>query len=432
MRAGVLPMSSEYSKDVPLWGEARRRMSCMVVAGRIGVKVAARRHYNRVVATANHERPQPDAAFPAGIQPDATWDEHYADERDAAFLYRQLAGVERNHERRDLFERLARVEDRHALRWEELFREGARRLPAYAPSLRTRTLAWLARWFGTGAILPLLLAEEGREVQAYLRLARSASHRQTHKAAVDIAADSAIHARELSEAMGREGEPWHVGGSGGYLRSVVYGFNDGLTANFGLVAGVIGANVQPHVVIITGVAGAIADALSMGASGYLAAKSEAEVQAHQIEMEQYEMRLMPDLEEDELSVIYESKGLSPAHARETAREMMKDPAQALDAMVREELNIHPAELAPLKDGIVTGAATAIGAFIPIVPFLMMPHGNAVWVSLTVSMLAHFGIGAARSLFTGRNLWASGRDMFAVGFGVAAVGYLIGEGITRFF
>ena len=384
------------------------------------------------MATAPQERPQPDASFPGGIQPDATWDEHYSDERDAAFLYRQLAGLEPNDERRDLFERLARVEDRHVLRWEELFREGARRLPVYAPSLRTRALAWLARWFGTGMILPLLLAEEGREVQAYLRLARSASHRQTHRAAVDIASDSAIHARELSEAMGREGEPWHVGGSGGYLRSVVYGFNDGLTANFGLVAGVIGANVQPHVVIITGVAGAIADALSMGASGYLAAKSEAEVQAHQIEMEQDEMRLMPDLEEDELSVIYESKGLSPAQARETAREMMKDPTQALDAMVREELNIHPAELAPLKDGVVTGVATAIGAFIPIVPFLMMAHDNAVWVSLAVSMLAHFGIGAARSLFTGRSLWASGRDMFAVGFGVAAVGYVIGEGITRFF
>ena len=99
-----------------------------------------------------------------------------------------------------------------------------------------------------------------------------------------------------------------VGGSGGYLRSVVYGFNDGLTANFGLVAGVIGANVAPHIVIISGVAGAIADALSMGSSGYLAAKSEAEVQAHQIEMERHEMRLMPDLEEDELAVIYEAKG----------------------------------------------------------------------------------------------------------------------------
>jgi VIT1/CCC1 family predicted Fe2+/Mn2+ transporter len=281
-------------------------------------------------------------------------------------------------------------------------------------------------------ILPLLLAEEGREVQAYLRLARHATHRPTHQAAVDIAADSATHARELSEAMGREGEPWHAGGSGGYLRSVVYGFNDGLTANFGLVAGVIGASFEPHIVIITGVAGAIADALSMGASGYLAAKSEAEVQAHQIEMERHEMRLMPDLEEDELAVIYESKGLTPAHARETAREMMKDPSQALEAMVREELNIHPAELAPLRDGVVTGAATAVGAFIPIVPFLLLSHDVAVWVSLVVSMLAHFAIGAARSLFTGRSVWASGRDMFVVGFGVAAVGYVIGEVITRFF
>ena len=276
-----------------------------------------------------------------------------------------------------------------------------------------------------------MLAEEGREVQSYLGLARMSSDRAMHTAAVDIAADSAMHAQELSAIMGREGEPWHVGGSGGYLRSVVYGFNDGLTANFGLVAGVIGASVAPHIVIISGVAGAIADALSMGSSGYLAAKSEAEVQAHQIEMERHEMRLMPDLEEDELALIYEAKGLSPDRARDTARAMMKEPARALEAMVREELNIHPAELAPLKDGVVTGVATAIGAFIPILPFLALPFASAVWVSLGVSMLAHFAIGAARSLFTGRSLWASGRDMFLVGFGVAAVGYVIGELVTRF-
>src|SRR5688500_6498286 len=115
--------------------------------------------------------------------------------------------------------------------------------------------------------------------------------------------------------MGREGEPWHVGGAGGLLRSIVYGFNDGLTANFGLVAGVVGANLGAHVVIVTGIAGAIADALSMGSSGYLAAKSEAEVQAHQIEMERQEMRLMPDLEEEELALIYEAKEIGRASCR---------------------------------------------------------------------------------------------------------------------
>ena len=361
---------------------------------------------------------------------DETWDEHYSDERDAAFLYRALAAIEKDSERRALFDKLAAVEDRHVQRWEELFRESGRRLPAYSTALRTRAVAWLARTFGTSVVLPLMLAEEGREVQAYLGLARQSTNRLTHKAAVDIAADSAIHARELSEVMGREGEPWHVGGSGGYLRSVVYGFNDGLTANFGLVAGVIGADVAPHIVLISGVAGAIADALSMGSSGFLAAKSEAEVQAHQIEMERHEMRLMPDLEEDELAVIYESKGLTPERARETAKAMMQDPAQALNAMVREELNIHPAELAPLKDGVITGFATAVGAFIPIVPFFMMEFWPAAWTSLAISMLAHFAIGAARSLFTGRGVWASGRDMFIVGFGVAAVGYVIGELLTR--
>src|SRR3954471_19173073 len=363
-------------------------------------------------------------------QADESWDEHYADERDAAFLYRALAGAEQDHERRELFERLAVVEDQHVRRWETLFVEAQRPLPSYATSRRTRLLAWVAKQFGPSSVLPLVLAEEGREVQAYLGMARGTSHRSTHKAAVDIASDSAVHARELSEIMGREGEPWHVGGAGGLLRSIVYGFNDGLTANFGLVAGIIGADVAPHVVIISGVAGALADALSMGSSGYLAAKSEAEVQAHQIEMERHEMRLMPDLEEDELTVIYESKGLPPDRARETARAMMQDPALALDTMVREELNIQPAQLAPLKDGVVTGGATAVGAFIPIVPFFVLEHGAAIWTSLAVSMLAHFAIGGARSIFTGRSVWASGRDMFVVGFGVAAIGYAIGEWITR--
>jgi VIT1/CCC1 family predicted Fe2+/Mn2+ transporter/rubrerythrin len=363
-------------------------------------------------------------------QADESWDEHYRDERDAAYLYRALAAVETNAERRELFAKLALVEDRHAERWETLFAESGRPLPPYTTAQRTKLLAWVAKRFGTSPILPLMLAEEGREVQAYLGMARRSSNRQTHQAAVDIASDSAVHARELAHMMGREGEPWHVGGSGGYLRSIVYGFNDGLTANFGLVAGVLGASVAPHIVIISGVAGALADALSMGSSGYLAAKSEAEVQAHQIDMERQEMRLMPDLEEEELALIYEAKGLSAERARETAHAMMQDTSLALDAMVREELNIHPAELAPLRDGIVTGGATAIGAIIPITPFFFLTHWTAVWTSLAISMLTHFGIGAARSIFTGRSVWASGRDMFLVGFGVAAIGYVIGELVTR--
>ena len=367
-----------------------------------------------------------------GYQADETWDEHYADEKDASWLYRRLASVDTNRERADLFGRLADVEDRHTAKWVELFRDAGRPLPAYSVAHRTRLLAWVAKTFGPASVLPLILAEEGREVQAYLGMARQSTNQQTHKAAVDIAADSAVHARELSEVMGRDGEPWHVGGAGGMLRSIVYGFNDGLTANFGLVAGVVGADMLPHHVIITGIAGALADALSMGSSGYLAAASEAEVQAHQIEMERQEMALMPELEQEELALIYEAKGLPREASRELAKTMMLDPVRALETQVREELNIHPAELAPLKDGLITGTATAIGAFIPIAPFLVMSHGTAIWMSLVISMAAHFGIGAARTLFTGRGIWVSGRDMFVVGFGVAALGYLIGEWLQRSF
>ncbi len=361
----------------------------------------------------------------------ADWEEHYRDECDAAFMYRRLASFDRDTHRRDLFSRLAEVEDRHVSRWAELFKETGQPLPPHEPSFKTRALVWIAKHFGSGSILPLILAEEGREVQAYLGLARGSANRRTHAAAVEIAADSAEHARELATLMGREGEPWHSGSAGGYLRSIVYGFNDGLTANFGLVAGVIGANVAPHVVIISGVAGALADALSMGSSGYLAAKSEAEMHAHQIETERIEMKLMPELEEEELALIYEARGLPREHAQETARAVMKDPGQALDTMMREELNIQPADLSPLTDGVVTGSATAIGAIIPLVPFFVLSdHLAAIWASLVISMAAHFAIGAARSFFTGRSLLASGRDMFLVGFGVAAVAYVIGELITR--
>lgn len=361
----------------------------------------------------------------AAMGADPTWADHYRDEMDAAWLYGRLALSERDDRRRSIFERLARVEQAHAARWRDLFTAQQQTPPVHQPSARTRLLAWLAARFGSSAVLPFVIAEETREVGAYLRLADRTT-REAHDTAVAIASESAVHARELSEVAGREGEPWHGAPGGGYLRSIVYGFNDGLTANFGLVAGVIGADVAPHIVIITGAAGALADALSMGSSGYLAAKSQAEVTERQVALERDEIRLMPDLEEEELALIYEAKGLTPARARETAHAMMRDPERALDTKVQEELGIQTPAVSPIGDGLVTGSATAFGALIPLLPFLMMEPGAAIWASLTVSMLAHFGVGAARSVFTGRGVWASGRDMFLVGFGVAAIGYVIGD------
>jgi len=356
---------------------------------------------------------------------DPDWTDYYRDEMDAAWLYRVLASHERDPARKAIFERLVIVEDAHVARWKTLFDAQGSPLPAFAPSFHSRALAWAGRVFGSSAVLPIIVRQETREVASYLRLARHSRQKSTHDAAMAIASESAEHAQRLSESMGREGEPWHATVGSGYLRSVVYGFNDGLTANFGLVAGVVGASVEPRVLIVTGVAGALADALSMGASGYLAAKSEAEMAARQVAMEKVEIRLMPDIEERELAIILEAKGLAPDRAAETAKAMMGDPKLALETKVQEELGITPPAVTPLSDGLVTGSATAVGALIPLVPFFTMDARTAIWVSLTVAMLAHFAIGAARSIFTGRGMWTSGRDMFLVGFGVAAAGYLIG-------
>jgi rubrerythrin len=147
---------------------------------------------------ANRDRPGKNSIDLEPPSADESWDEHYRDERDAAYLYRSLAAVERVPKLAELFEKLAVVEDRHVQRWEELFQSSGRSLPEYRTAGRTRLLAWSARRFGTSLVLPMMLAEEGREVQAYLGLARRSDHGQTHAAALEIATDSAIHARELA------------------------------------------------------------------------------------------------------------------------------------------------------------------------------------------------------------------------------------------
>jgi len=374
-------------------------------------------------------------APPAPIPDLHAFEHHWQDEADAAFLYRALAGVEPDERKRDVYARLAEVEDRHVEIWAKVLTEHGHAPKSFRPTARARLLAWLGRRFGPAFLLPHLLREEGREVRGYLEL-----HRQTPKGAPGggeallLARESAEHATTLAGITGATSEPWHRTASGGFLRNVVYGFNDGLTANFGLVAGVIGATAatQHQAVVVAGVAGLIADALSMGSSGYLAAKSEAEVYAHEIAMERDEIALMPEVERDELALIYESKGMAPEAARELATQVMADPQRMLDEQVQEELGISDPHMSPLREGWVTGLATAFGAVIPVFPFFVLTGAPAIVVSFILSMASHFLVGAARSVFTGRGLLRSGLDMFVVGLGVAIVGYFVGDWVGRLF
>ena len=365
----------------------------------------------------------------------ATWLHHLADEADASFLYRELANTEPDARRADIYRKLAAVEDRHVEMWAQLLRDSGHPVPARPkPSLRARSTIWIARKFGVKTVLPMLLEEEGREVKSYLNLYRQSPDSAVAPTALTLARESAEHAESLARLSGASSEPWHKTGAGGLLRNLVYGFNDGLTANFGLVAGMIGAQESfagvSHHVLVAGLAGMVADALSMGSSGYLAAKSEREVFEHEIAMEKEEIRLMPEIEREELSLLYQAKGIPEDQAMTLATQVMADPDRALEEKVREELKIGEASSTPMREAWITGTATAFGAFIPVAPFLFMTGPSAIWTSFGVSMLSHFGVGAARSFFTGRGVIRSGMDMFVVGLGVAIVGYFVGEWLVK--
>ena len=358
--------------------------------------------------------------------------EHLQDEADSAFLYRVLAKVDPDPGKCDVYLRLADVEDRHTGLWQKFLADAGAPVGTIRPSGRARALAWLAGRFGPGAVSSLMLREEGREVKGYLTFAHTAAAPAARVAALRLARESAEHAETLGGVLGIAGEPWHHASSGGFLRNVVYGFNDGLTANFGLVAGVIGASVAPHVILLSGVAGLIADALSMGASGYLAAKSEQEVYEHELAMESAEIRLMPEVEAQELALVYEARGVEREAARRIADDVMRDPERALAEKAREELGFGDRHGTPLREGVVTGIATGVGALIPVASFVVLPGVAAAWTAFGIAMISHFGVGAARSVFTGRGIARSGLDMFVVGLGVAAVGYGVGGLVARLF
>ncbi len=359
------------------------------------------------------------------------WLRHLQGEIDSGYLYRVLAGLIDDEKKKKVYLQIAEIEDKHADAWRNQFHLSGLKNLISGPSAKARIFALYSKKFGTSLLEQHMLRNEASEVKSYFELYNKASEKSTKSIALQLARDSAEHANSLMKTDSVSEEPWHSSESGGLLRNVVYGFNDGLTANFGLIAGMIGAAAHPQIILISGMAGMIADALSMGSSGYLAAVSEKEVYDYERKMEAEEIKLMPELETEELALIYESKGLDGTEARKRAIEAMKNPEQVLEDKVKEELGIVERSQSPIKEGWVTGTATAIGALIPVFPFFFFSGSFGIWTSFVISMIAHFGVGAARSFFTGRGIFRSGFDMFVVGFGVAAVGYIIGELILKF-
>jgi VIT1/CCC1 family predicted Fe2+/Mn2+ transporter len=356
------------------------------------------------------------------------WRENWRREIEGAYLYATLAKSARRPETAKAMAEMGKQEEQHAALWGSLCRQASAGDRPPRRDLRVFIIAWLGRLLGAEAVLGLLVQDELSDIATYVDQAEGSEEVERYKLVVG---DETSHARALQTLRGggaeQAEEPWHrTSGAGGTLRQVVYGFNDGLTANFGLVMGVIGANVSDAVVLLAGIAGLLADALSMASSGYLAARSEDEVRQFHLKLERAEIELLPKEEHEELARQYQSKGLTLEEARAVADRLMSNPQAALAQLAREELGIDPEPPgSPLREGVVTGIATGLGAFIPLIPFLLVGGAEAVWIAIGISMLAHFIVGAGRAVFTGRPALRSGFDMFVVGMGVALATYLIG-------
>jgi len=358
-------------------------------------------------------------------------------EVEAATTYRHLAGREPDPNRRDILLRLAEQEDNHATRWAERIALATGHTPDRTEV--ERGLSWFQRISDPNVVLHRLEQEENRAEEEYDGLMRRLSDPTDRQIAEDAKFEERDHAVVLRTLAGGamptprsaldtilRRERWHVRGTG-WIGDAIYGVNDGLGAVFGIVSGMAGYTGGSEVVLAAGLAGMLASALSMGAGAYLASKSEREVYESEVGRERTEIEADPHEELMELELIYQLKGFSVEEARTMAERLQQEPEQFLRTLVHEELGLSAESFPnPWRSTLSAGLSTALGGFIPIVPFFFTVGMPAVIASFIISTLAHFAVGASKSLVTTRSWWASGAEMTLVGIIEAAVTYGLGH------
>ncbi|MFG1944486.1 VIT1/CCC1 transporter family protein [Nonomuraea sp. NPDC048826] len=215
--------------------------------------------------------------------------------------------------------------------------------------------------------------------------------------------------------------------SGGWLRPSVFGAMDGLVSNFALIAGVAGGTGEPGVIALAGVAGLAAGAFSMAGGEYVSVASQRELALREIKVEARELARHPDDELAELTRTFTDRGVQPELAAEVARQLSRDPQQALELHTRNELGVTPGDLP--KPKLAAGSSFlsfAVGAALPLLPYLF--GATELWVSAAVSCAALFGAGALVSLVTARSWWYSGLRQLVVGGVAAALTFALGNAI----
>ena len=366
----------------------------------------------------------------------ATLEKMWRREVEAGATYRHLANREHDSKRKDILLRLADQEDRHAARWSERIHAATGRTPD--PEDVKRGLSWVQRIADPAIVLHRLEQEENKAEAEYDQLLARLTDPIARQIAEEAKLEERDHAVVLRTLAGGaiptprstldtilRRERWHVRGTG-WIGDAIYGVNDGLGAVFGIVSGMAGYTGGSEVVLAAGLAGTLASALSMGSGAYLASKSEREVYESEVSRERAEIEEDPHEELLELELFFQLKGFSADESRTMAERIQKEPKQFLRTLVHEELGLSEETFPnPWRSTLSATVSTAIGGFIPIIPFFFTVGMPAVIASFIISTLAHFAVGASKALITTRSWWASGAEMTLVGVLEAAVTYGLG-------
>jgi VIT1/CCC1 family predicted Fe2+/Mn2+ transporter/rubrerythrin len=362
-------------------------------------------------------------------------------ERASQRIYQALAQRETNEARHNALLGLAETERRHGERWAQRLVELGVTLPLDQDTFRGRIWRWVLVQSGTDNALKRIESNEVDDAQMYESLAQLAPTDTDRGTIQSVKHDEEVHSGAMQKTGTRSSntvtgpqamldmilhrESWHRSG-GGWIGQAIYGVNDGLGSVFGIVSGVAGATAGGPAVLIAGLAGMLASALSMGSGAYLATKTEREVQQAEIRRERQELEQNPEEEEEELALFYQLKGVPEDEARILAGRLIAQPESALKTLGSEELGLSEQTYPnPWTAALSATLSTAAGAFIPILPFFFSSGYPAIILSFAISTLSHFLIGAAKTVVTGLSPWRGGAEMTIVGLGEAIITYLLG-------
>ena len=349
-------------------------------------------------------------------------------EVDTGFLYKILAENEKDPNVARVFTVMSEIEHSHALAFLKKNNLDISKLPS--PSRRAKVLKIIGKVFGYDYILGVLLDTEKSISSSIVRVKRNskAAPSLSDTSHVTILKNILNNHQDISGANLARFEKRHRSVGGNALRAAVLGGNDGLVSNFSLVMGIAGATSGQTEVLLTGLAGLMAGALSMALGEWISVKSSQELYENQMQLEMEELEANPEGEEKELALIYISKGIPEQQARSMAKALISDKDRAHEMLIQEELGINAEDLqgSAMEAAITSFILFAIGAVIPVIPFFFLSGLNAVLLSAGMSALGLFLIGSAITLFTGKSIWFSGFRQVFFGLAAAAITYGIGS------